>query len=218
MKQQWYSSEKSINRSSGIAITTSCANPDRAFKFLNDLLSQEIHDLRFWGIEGEDYLVGDDGLFYRTPSMRANWADNNYRASHVCQYSYMPQWKGMSRDGKNRMMPEQQPSEYMATLPEKVATCFKAYGVSNYVEMIGSEQKDTGAWYPLWSWSNSIAGSEPYAKAWVDMTKCKKTMLPEVVKAKNFDTAWNDYVKAYNDCNPGAFLNEAQAEIKRRMR
>ena len=218
MKQQWYSSERTINRSSGIAITTSCANPDRAFKFLNDLLSQEIHDLRFWGIEGEDYLVGDDGLFYRTPEMRANWADNNYRASHVCQYSYMPQWKGMSRDGKNRMMPEQQPSEYMATLPEKVATCFKAYGVSNYVEMIGSEQKDTGAWYPLWSWSNSIAGSEPYAKAWVDMTKCKKTMLPEVVKAKNFDTAWNDYVKAYNDCNPGAFLNEAQAEIKRRMR
>ena len=218
MKQQYYSPEKSINTQSGIAITTGCLDPDRAFKFLNDMLSQEIHDLRFWGIKGEDYLIDDNGLFYRTPEMRMNWADNSYIAKHVCQYMYMPQWKGMSRDGKNRMMPSQQPSEYLATLPEPVVNCFKAYGVGNYVEMIGSEQKDMGAWYPLWTWSNAIVGDQPYAKAWTDITRCKRDMLPEVVMAKNFEDAWGNYEKAYKDCNPDAFLKEAQAEINRRMK
>lgn len=218
MKQQWYATDKTINLGSGLAITNQCSNPDRAFKFLDDLLSQEIHNLRFWGVEGQDYLVDDEGLFYRTPDMRSQWNDQKYRAKHVCEYSYLTQWKGMSTDGINRMMPEQQPSEFLTTVPEPVAKCFKAYGVSNYVEMIGSDPKDTGAWYPLWSWSNSIAGNEPYAKAWVEMTKCKKTMLPEVVKAKNFDDAWKKYEAAYKDCNPEAFLKEAQAEVNRRMK
>ena len=218
MKQQWYATDKTINTGSGLAITNQCSNPDRAFKFLDDLLSQEIHNLRFWGVEGQDYLVDDEGLFYRTPDMRAQWNDQKYRAKHVCEYSYLTQWKGMSTDGINRMMPEQQPSEFLTTVPEQVAKCFKAYGVSNYVEMIGSDTKDTGAWYPLWSWSNNLAGDEPYAKAWTQMTKCKKTMLPEVVKAKKFDDAWKKYEAAYKDCNPEAFLKEAQAEVNRRMK
>ena len=35
----------------------------QALQFVDDLLSEEIHNLRFWGVEGEDYQVGDDGLF-----------------------------------------------------------------------------------------------------------------------------------------------------------
>ena len=216
-KQQWYSSEPGINNASGIAVTTSCADPDRAFKFMNDILSQEVHDLRFWGIEGEDYLVDENGMFYRTPEMRSKWNDDRYLASQACTYLYMPQWRGISRDGKNCMMPEEQGSEYMATLPEPVAKCFQAYGVTNYVEMIGSDTSSRGPWFPLWDWSNSLSSNTDYGKAWKDMGNCKQKWLPEVVKAKDFDKAWNDYVSAYNDCNPKVFLNEAQQEIKRRM-
>ena len=217
-KQQWYSTENSINTSAGIAVTVSCADPDRAFKFLNDMLSQEIHDLRFWGIEGEDYLVDQNGMFYRTPEMRYNWRDESYRAANVCEYSYMPQWRGISRDGKNCMKPADQGSEFMATLPEPVANCFKAYGVSNYVEMIGSDMSDRGPWFPLWSWSNMVTSDTAYGKAWSEMGKCKHKWLPELVKANDFDKTWNDYVSEYNDCNPQAFINEAQQEILRRMR
>ena len=216
-KQQWYSSENTINNASGIAVTTSCEDPDRAFKFLNDILSQDIHDLRFWGIEGKDYLVDENGMFYRTPEMRTNWANDAYMASHSCLYSYMPQWRGISRDGKNCMKPEDQGSEYMATLPEAVARCFTAYGVTNYVEMIGSDTSDRGPWYPLWSWSNGLTSDTEGGKAFLAMRKCKLKWLPEVVKAKDFDKTWKDYEKEYNNCNPKAFINEAQEEIKNRM-
>ena len=50
------------------------------------------------------------------------------------------------------------------------------------------------------------------------MGKCKHKWLPELVKANDFDKTWNDYVSEYNDCNPQAFINEAQQEILRRMR
>lgn len=100
MENQWHSYGDTINNSSGIAVTTSCSDVDAAFRFMNDLLDQEIHDLRFWGIEGVDYLVDEEGLYYRTEEMRANAADTEYKASHLCTYSYFPQWLGTSKDGK----------------------------------------------------------------------------------------------------------------------
>ena len=36
------------------------------------------------GVEGEDYQVGDDGLFYRTKEQRAKAAETDYKASHAC--------------------------------------------------------------------------------------------------------------------------------------
>ncbi len=216
-KNQWYSTDYTINTASGIGVTTSCINPELAFKFLNDMLSQEIHDLRFWGVEGEDYLVDDKGMYYRTQEMRDQWNNPSYRAKHVCEYSYMPQWRGISRDGKNCMMPRDQGSEYKATLPEPVAKCFEAYGANNYVEMIGSDMSDRGPWFALWSWSNGLFGDEPAGKAWSDMGKCKHKWLPELVKTGDFEKTWNNYVAEYKECNPQVFLDEAQAEIKRRM-
>ena len=219
MKQQWHTYEDSINTESGIAVTVQCKDPDKAFKFLNDLLSQEIHDLRFWGVRDVDYLVDDQGNYYRTPEMRNNWKNPKYLAKHVCEYSCMPQWKGMSKDGINNMRPSEQPSEFMASLPEPVQNCFKAYGVSNYVEFIGSEYKtDYGKWFPLWSWSNELNAKTDYGKAFGDIKTYKESACPELVKAKKFDDAWKAYVSGYNKCNPDLFLKEAQAEVDRRMR
>ena len=69
MENQWHTYGDTLNQSSGVSITTSCKDPDKAAKFLNDVLDQEIHNLRFWGVEGVDYLVDDDGMFYRTDEM-----------------------------------------------------------------------------------------------------------------------------------------------------
>ena len=52
-----------MNSGSGLAITTSCKDVEGALQFIDDLLSQDIHNLRFWGVEGVDYEVNDDGCF-----------------------------------------------------------------------------------------------------------------------------------------------------------
>ena len=129
MENRWHTYDDTVNQASGIAITTDCEDPDKAFKFLVDCaMDQELHDLRFWGVKGVDYDVDADGLYFRTPEQRQNWADTSYQAAHRCQYSYFPQWHGTSRDGKNANKPEEQPSEFMSDMAEPLKKCFDAYG------------------------------------------------------------------------------------------
>ena len=217
MDQQWHSYGDELNQSSGVAVTTSCPDPNLAFKFLSDVLEQDVHDLRFWGIEGEDYLVGDDGLYYRTEEMRQLWKDDDYKANHICSYSYCPQWLGMSRDGKNAMMPSEQTSEFYAGLAEPLANCFKAYNAGTYAEMIGSLECDQYPWYPLWSWSNNLSNDTDGGIAWQKMGEVKHEWLPKVVMSNNFESDWNAYLAAYNECKPEDFLAEAQAEVDARL-
>lgn len=81
----------SITNTWGFVVTTSCKDPETAFKFINDILSEEIMDLRFWGIEGVDYLKDNDGTHYRTKEMADMWENEEYGVTHVCEYALMPQ-------------------------------------------------------------------------------------------------------------------------------
>ena len=212
MPQYWYVRENAINYSSGIAVTTACENPELAFSFLNAMLDQEIHDYRFWGIEGEDYLIDENGLYYRNDEMRARCEDEEYKKSHFCQYSYLPQWIGTSRDNINAMQPYQQSSEYLETLAIPLAQCFRAYDVGGYVEMIGSEEVEIPEWFPLYNFSSYLYES-PGCLAYKQMTDCKHEWIPKVVKAQNFESAWKKYMKAYDACKPEDYIEEMQYKL-----
>ncbi len=217
MKQQWHAYGDTLNNSSGCAVTTGCSNPDMAFKFLNDILDQDIHDLRFWGIEGVDYLVDENGEYYRTEEMRDNWKDEGYKADHCCTYSYMPQWLGTSKDGINAMQPQEQASEFFAGLAQPLVDCFEAYGAHGYPDMVGSDKEARPAkWYPMYSYSNAMTNDTEGGVAWVDIGTCKHEWLPKVVTASDFESTWAAYMDAYNACNPQAFLDEMQEELDRR--
>lgn len=214
---QWHNSGGVVNTGTGLAITTSCDDPDAAAKFVNDLLGQEIHDLRFWGVKGKDYEVNDKGEYSRTDEMRKNCSDTAYKASHLCTYSYFPQWLGTSRDGVNAMSPAGQASEFYDGLKGDVKECFDAYGVKTYVEMIGTSESP-GDWYPMWSYSNNLTTETDGGMAWTKMGEVKHEYLPKVVMADKFDDAWADYMKAYKKCKPEDFINEMQTELERRMK
>jgi len=212
MENRWHTYDDTVNQASGIAISVDCEDPDKAFKFLVDIcMDQELHDLRFWGIEGVDYLVDDEGLYYRTDEMRKNWADTAYQAAHRCQYSYFPQWGGTHNDGKNAMKPEEQPSEFMNDMAEPLVKCFEAYGVTTYPGMIDSVVETNAEWFPMYSFSNNFTTETPGGTAWALMGECKHEWLPKVVMADDFDKGWQDYMTAYSACKPEDFLSEMQA-------
>lgn len=213
MDQMWHTYGDTINISSGIAITTSCQDVDAAFRFMNDLLDQEIHDLRFWGVEGVDYQVDDNGLYYRTEEQRLQASDTAYKASHLCTYSYFPQWLGTSKDGINAMQPTYQTSEFQSSLAEPLVKCFDAYGVDNYVEMIGSVVKETGPWFPMYSVSNNFTTDTPGGVAWTKMGEVKHEWLPKVVMNADFDGIWTDYMSAYEAVSPEDFIAEMQEAL-----
>lgn len=213
MDQMWHTYGDTMNVSSGIAITTSCQDVDAAFRFMNDLLDQEIHDLRFWGVEGVDYQVDDNGLYYRTEEQRLQASDTAYKASHICSYSYFPQWLGTSKDGINAMQPGYQTSEFQSSLAEPLIKCFDAYGVDNYVEMIGSVVKETGPWFPMYSVSNNFTSDTPGGVAWTKMGEVKHEWLPKVVMSADFDGIWSDYMSAYEAVSPEDFIAEMQEAL-----
>ncbi|MBP5655346.1 MAG: sugar ABC transporter substrate-binding protein [Clostridiales bacterium] len=217
VSDQLYYGGPELNVASGCAVTTSCKDPDAAFRFLSMLLDQEIHDLRFWGIKDVDYMVDENGLYYRTDEQRENWKSDDYKAAHSCEYSYCPQWLGMSKDGINRMQPSEQISEFQNGMSEPLKKCFAAYGAETYIDFLGSRQWEQTAWYPLWSWSNNIGADTDYGKVWKDMAEVKHTWLPKVIMSKDFEGDWAKYQEAYAGVNPQVFLDAAQAEVLRRL-
>lgn len=216
IKNQWHNSGGVLNVSNGIAITTSCKDVDGAMKFINDLLDQEIHDLRFWGVKDVDYNVDENGEYFRTEDMRTQSSDTAYKASHSCTYSYFLQYGGTSRDGINAMKPENQPKEFYDSLSKNVQECFDAYGAETYVDMLGTSEAP-GPWYPMYSYSNNMTTATEGGTAWIKMGEIKHEYLPKVVMASNFEGAWEEYMEVYNGCNPQAFIDEMQAELDRRM-
>ena len=216
IQNKWHCSGSVLNEASGLAITTSCEDVEGALQFINDLLSQEVHDLRYWGVEGEDYEVDENGLFYKTEEQRLEASDTAYKASHLCTYSYFPQYAGTSRDGINAMQPQYQPTEFFDGLSDDVKKCFEAYGAETYVDMLGTSEAP-GPWYPMYSYSNNMTTSTPGGMALTKMGEIKHEYLPKVVMAEDFDAAWDEYMEAYESCDPQAFLDEMQEELDRRM-
>ncbi len=216
IKNQWHNSGGVLNVASGIAITTSCKDVEGAMQFINDLLDQDIHDLRFWGVKDVDYNVDENGEFSRTEEMRMQSSDTAYKASHSCTYSYFPQYAGTSRDGINAMRPENQPKEFYDALSKNVQECFDAYGAQTYVDMLGTSEAP-GPWYPMYSYSNNMTTATEGGTAWAKMGEIKHEYLPKVVMADDFEGAWEEYMEVYDGCNPQAFIDEMQAEFDRRM-
>lgn len=216
VKNQWHCSGGVLNVSDGLAITTSCEDVEGALQFVDDLLTQDIHNLRFWGVEGVDYNVDDNGEFYRTEEQRTRGVDTAYKASHTCTYSYFPQYSGTSDDGINANKPDGQANEFFDGLNDDVKEAFSAYGAETYVDMIGTNEAP-GAWYPMWSYSNSFTTDTEGGMAWNKIGEIKHEYLPQVVMAKDFDAAWAEYMEAYNSCDPEAFIGELQTELDKRM-
>ena len=82
--------------------------------------------------------------------------------------------------------------------------------------MIGSKVCELGIWYPMYSYSNAMTTETPGGVAWTKMGETKHKWLPKVVMSSNFDSEWENYMKAYNDCKPEDFLAEMQEELERR--
>lgn len=218
IKNQWHTKGgNQLNISAGLAVTTGCQDVEGALQFINDLLSQEVQTLRYWGIEGIDYEVDKNGVFYRTPEQREKAGDPSYQTSHMCYYSYFPHYEGLNQDGINAYMPSIQPGEFTENLPADVRECFTAYGCDNYVDMIGTNDPP-GPWFPIYTYSDWLTTASAPGEVRERITILKQEMLPQVVMADNFDGAWKEYMTLYQACEPEIFLKDMQKEVERRVK
>ena len=210
---RWHTNRMAeIDYSSGVSITTSCKDIEGAMKFISDLLEPDIIRERFWGEEGKDYSVDENGLFYLTNEQAEKKNDSSYKAAHMCSYSYFPRVEGMLDDGINAFSMEFQQDEFFKNQPVDIQECFKAYGVENYVDMLGKNEAP-GSWYPMYSYSDSIPLTSECGKVKNNIVAVKKIWLPQVIMADDFDAAWEQYMEEYNACNPQIYFDYLQQKV-----
>lgn len=170
--------EYNLQTGEGIGISTSCQDVEGALQFLNDLLSDEVMKLRYWGEEGRDYEVGENGVFYRTKEQRDNWDNDDYLKQNSCTYEYFPTYEGMLPDGINTVLPREQPGEYYASLSAYDKKVLDAYGYQIWSDFLG-EEREGDPWYPIYPSAEDWGMDTEYGKAKEDMKLLKKEWLPE---------------------------------------
>ena len=213
--EEHYHTSTTFDASQGMGISVDCEDIEGAMKFLNDLLSPEILTLRTWGIKDVDYCVDEDGMFYRTDEQTRLYNDKAYKDNHLCDYNYFPFYGGMNMDGKNAFSSENQPSEFYKKLSGIMKECFSAYGVQTFTEMLNKSEENP-PWYPMWSYTNTFTPDTPYGKAKADMDMIKHEYLPKVVMSNDFESAWTEYMTAYNaNVDVKAYFDQLTAYIRK---
>lgn len=50
------------------------------------------------------------------------------------------------------------------------------------------------------------------------MDAVKHKWLPQVIMAEDFETAWEQYMEAYDSCNPEIYYQMLQLEVEKRVK
>jgi putative aldouronate transport system substrate-binding protein len=210
-----YRDNPAFNASTGTGVSVSCSDPDAAVEFMSKMIEPEIQVLRYWGVEGEDYTVGEDGVFNVSAEQYANWNNTEYSLKHKCEYAYMPHYGGMAPDGINAYTVTNQPKIFHDHLDPVIQKCFDAYGKQTYTEFLNAPGKNPD-WYPMWSFESSVTDSTDYGKVSKAINSIKRKHMPLMVMSKDFEKAWNEYTTEYNKANPQVYFDALTAEVHRR--
>lgn len=217
IKNQWHVTRSAeLDSSTGLSITVSCEDIDGALQFVSDLLEPEIIKLRFWGMEGDDYYVDENGMFYLTKEQSGRWSAAEEKRKHFCFYSYFPRVEGKLPDGINAFSLEYQSTEFYKNQPADIQECFSAYGVNNYVDMLGNNEAP-GPWFPMYSYTTALSSNSQAGQVRDRMEEIKHKWLPQVIMADDFDAAWEAYMEEYNTCDPQIYYQMLQQEVDRRV-
>lgn len=215
--RDYYLDRPPINLGNGFGITINAKEPVKIIKFIDTLLSEEWQKRLSWGEEGVDYLVGDDGLYYRTPEMRAQQEDvtwkQRYRAEAL--WGQLPKLEGNYPDG-NADGPGNQPDEFFATLKDIDKEVLSAYGFKTWTDFFSNPPENRVS-YPAWN-IDLIEGS-PAKVAEQKIKDLDLKYLPRAILSEpdKFEAVWAEYVNEMNKVDTKAYLDRVNEQLKWRV-
>lgn len=191
--KDWYLTNPTLNINSGFAITTKAKNPDRIMKVFDTLLEEKWQKILAWGIEGEDYLVDENGKFYRTPQGRIDQETNEWKLANYAKelVDYLPKFQGSYSDG-NATSPKEQPQEYFDTLRDLEKEMLSAYGVKTQGQLFSTPPEDP-IYFPCYT--INIPQNSPAQVAGQKVKDYAFQYLPKIIKApaSDFENLWKEY-------------------------
>jgi putative aldouronate transport system substrate-binding protein len=215
--KDYYMDRPPLNINRGFGITTACKDPVKFLKLLDTLLEEKWSKIMNWGIEGEDYLVRENGKMYMTPEMRDNFSDPTWKTSNRAQnfWGEAPKREGLYSDG-NGCTPGEQPEEFLDGLKPEEKEYLDAYGYKTYIDVF-SPPPPNRVDYP--AWQIALPDGSPAAVVAKKMDDLKMKWLPKVITAPagEFDALWTEYVTEFRKLPTDDFLTFINDGLKFRV-
>lgn len=202
----------------GVSISKNCKDPVKAFKFLNWILNEEVQKMTFWGFEGVDYTVGENGIFQRTDEQVANMSDKEYRRENGIGFLNYPWPRGINTskysDG-NYWQPSGSPEEVNALYDESEKEVLKAYGVKTFSEMF--DKPKPNPWGV--AWDIVIPDDSEIKTINTKRENYLRKSLPKLIMAtpSKFESLWSKHVSDLNKMGIEKYEKFLTDEIKKRV-
>ncbi len=202
----------------GVGISVNCKNPERAFKFLDDLQSEEVQKILNWGIKGLSYEVDDNGRMYMTDDMREKYRGEDFRRkvgiTGIRPWPSAPNyWK--YEDG-NSWNISAQPEEIRAGYDEWDLEILKAYDAEVYADMFAKPQESK---YSV-AWDIPIPSDHQAAINNEKLREVQRYHLPRLITAPEdkYDEYWNEYVKEVDGIGMDIYEEFVTEGIRQRVK
>jgi putative aldouronate transport system substrate-binding protein len=214
--EPWYADRDVMNTNQGFGISTSSEQPEKALKFLDLMLSEPWQKVLSWGIEGEDYEVGEDGMFYRTDQQRINAKDLTWRASNRLEalLEVLPKHQGQFSDG-NAYGPDDQPTEFYDTLTDYDRTFMEKYEKQTWREFV-NDPPENPVYYPAWS----ITLSDDANMVNQQLTDANVANLPKIISGStaDFEANWQSYLDVVSGIDVAVYEDAINEGIQDRLK
>lgn len=212
-----YQQPKALKLQGGISITRNARYPERLFKILDAFMEPDIVRLTHWGIEGQDYTVGPDGLFERTKVQRRRAEDPDYMEQQGLRDPWygFPRFVGFFDDG-NAVKPEYQPSEIRKGYSEWDLRVLGSYDVRTYAEMF---EPPIASAYGV-AWDIDMPDGTPQQIAHEKAKTVKLQYFPKVITAdpEDFDVVWAEFMDAWEGIGMDVHDEYVTEVIRERVR
>lgn len=167
----------------GIAISKSCKNPERAFKFLDWLCSEEAQILVNWGIKDKHYYVDASGK-------RISYKNFNYETSGVGKWLYpFPQSGDGYIDSTGNPLGKNNIESIINGYTKTEKNTLEAYGVNSWLDLFPSAQElGVSKHGQIWQYTLSTQMSDKVSR--VD-DYVKDELIHLIIDSPdNFDSNW----------------------------
>lgn len=212
-----YRDRAPLNLNNGFGISVNAKDPVKILKLLDALITEDWQKVLSWGIEGEDYIVNEEGRFMKTQEQRDAFTDGTWKLANKADafFGFAPKIEGSFSDG-NATDAAAQPEEYKAGLKEYDKKFLEAYGFDSYVDFF-SEPPENEVAYPAWT-IDLVEGSEAKVVN-TKLNDLSTKYLPKAILAKpaDFESAWSEYTAEIGKINIKAYEDRINEQIQWRI-
>jgi len=181
----------------GIGITTSCKNPDRAMQFLDWMASDEAQILTNWGIEGTNYTILDGKRVTSAAERQKTTNDPDYSINTgVGLYTYpFPQRGQGVKDPSGQYYTTATTDSITSNYNSAMKETLKAYGATMERDLYPKTSEFKPSLFGA-AWMTTIPQDSDLTILLKKADDESQKSLPKAILSKpaDFDKVWDEYI------------------------